>query len=175
MERTQMKLHVLSMIALVVCIFLPGCYRGPDATKVYGRAANPDRKARGIPVIPDAWIERRGGDQADWGNPAFADPVTTRNLMHTGKETFLDKSGNPEREYDNYQSGKQYTAIGGDPGELFPETLTINYDFKAAKEGKNPWRGYVNCGPLERVGSGPDLTLDQCEAILKEWGLKRLD
>jgi hypothetical protein len=51
--------------------------------------------------------------------------------------------------------------------------LTITYDFAAARAGKDPWSGDVNCGPLQNLGR--EYTLEECETILKDWGLKRLE
>ncbi|MCL2645591.1 MAG: hypothetical protein FWD61_01135 [Phycisphaerales bacterium] len=170
---------VLCSMILVTCVLLVGCKRGPRAEQVYGRASNPDRKVRGLPVIPDTWVERGGGYQADWNNPAHADQRTTHDTMHTYKELLLDKTGNPRQESDYYQSGKQYHGrFNTHKDEKSWEEISITYDFQAAKDGKNPWRCSICCGPHEKRPDGrPDgeLTLEEAEAILKEWGLTRLN
>jgi hypothetical protein len=178
MVRRKMTIRVLLRLLTVVIssLFMAGCHRGPSATAVYGRASNADRKARGLPIIPPTWIERPCGDQADWNNPDHANVRTARNPMHTYKDLFLDEDGNPRCENDEYQSGKRYHQFATEPGDLSPETMTITYDFRAAREGKNPWSCQVNCGPHDTTPpSAPTLTLEDAEAILKEWGLKRLN
>jgi hypothetical protein len=158
-------------------MMMVGCYRGPTAVTVYGRASNPDRVKRGLPVIPITWIERGGGPQADWVNPACSNPATTHDPMHSHKDLFIDKSGNPLKETDYYQSGKWYPGLYHDPDDPNSkklEELYITYDFEAARAGKNPWYCEVNGGPHARMPTG-EVTLDEAEAMLKEWGLKRLD
>ena len=171
------RLGLFSIIA-ATSMLLVGCSRGPDATVAYGRASNPDRVTRKLPVIPPTWTERgTGGLQADWGNPELADPKTTSNRMHSHKELFIDKSGSPLRETDLYQSGKMYILLRPDPDDPNTkeiEILTITYDFEAARAGKSPWYCRVNGGPNARMPLG-EVTLDEAEAMLKEWGVKRLE
>jgi hypothetical protein len=95
--------------------------------------------------------------------------------MHSRKELFLDfKSGELWREDDFYQSGKQCHLMGSDPGQLNPEELTITYNFKEARAGKAPWHCRVNGGSHYASSKDGEVTLEEAEAILKEWGLKRL-
>jgi hypothetical protein len=163
-------------MVILSSLWLGGC--GPSATAVYGRGSNADRVKRGLPVIPASWIERGGGPQADWNNPDHADARTTNAPMHSYKDTFIDRtSGMPLKETDYYQSGKWYPGLWhdpDDPNDKKLEILSITYDFEAERSGKNPWHCEVNAGPHARMPSG-EVPLDEAEAMLKEWGLKRLD
>jgi hypothetical protein len=82
------------------------------------------------------------------------------------------------QEYDHYYSGKKYSSKFEQNG-LDWESLTIRYDYVAAGEGKNPWQCSISCGPhfpeiSQSVKMLGEVTFEEAEAILKEWGIGRL-
>jgi hypothetical protein len=159
-------------VVVMMVVLLCGCDGGSDQILKLGKNLNEQRKARSIPVVPSSWIPRYALYQIDWTNPAFADASTTHKPMHSRKELLLGADGRPTHESDFYESGKQFTSTGGDPGELFWEDLEVSYDYGTAANGGNPWTFHVNCGPLQvsRIWS-----LDKAEALLKSWGVARLE
>src|SRR5262249_47944618 len=145
---------------------------------VCGRASNPLRMSHQVPIIPDHWNGFGGGRDATWGNPAFADARTTNNAMHARKYVVADGRGGLRREDDYYYSGRKYPSEI-ERGEMDSEELTIQHDFEAPT-GRDPWRCTINCGPHYRRSTRSDtvdgqVTLAEAEAILKEWGISRLN
>jgi hypothetical protein len=173
-----MRIHT-SVGATIITILSVGCNFNPPKTGPFGHGYNEERRTRHIPIIPDGWNGRGGYREADWGNPDLADPKTTRNPMHARKEIFVDASRGLHREYDYYYSGKEYPSqYKRDSTDR--EELTIRYDFEAARMGQNPWRCEVNCGPHYRFPPRAgevcgQVTFEEAEAILKDWGISRLN
>jgi hypothetical protein len=163
----------------IVAVFSAGCFPGPAA---HGRSFNEARKTRKIPIIPEHWKEMGRVRDADWSDAHWSDPTLASseapsNPMHASKYVVIDAHGNLLQECDCYWSGRKYPS-GLEPNRSNPECLTIRYDFGAERMGKNPWRCEISCGPHYR-DTPPQLagqvTLDEAEAILKEWGLSRLN
>ncbi len=172
-----MRTHGLIVVAFIIMACMVGGCGGPSPDAVCGPAANNQRRSHRLPVIPTNWIGSGTDDCANWTNPALADPKTEHLPMHASKYTVADKLGRLTQEFDYYYSGRQYPSLS-EPNSMERERLTIEYDFEAERAGNNPWRCDVSCGPHYRSGSNMDngqVSLEEAEAILKEWGLSRLN
>jgi hypothetical protein len=169
---------IVRAIVWIITIFSAGCLPNPPEKIELNRAYNDERRSRRIPIIPSHWTGH-GIGEGHWGNPAFSDPSTTSNPMHARKEVFFESVRNLHREFDYYYSGRKYPSKIKS-GSLDWEELTICYDYVAAREGKNPWQCTVSCGPhfpeINRSGKMQgEVTLEEAEAILKEWRISRLN
>ncbi len=172
-----MRISTFVFFCAVVSLSV-GCRIRPPEGEL-GREYNEERKARQVPIIPDDWNGRGGYLEADWANPAKANPKTTENPMHAMKYLSVDPRRNLHQEYDYYYSGKKFPSKS-EPDSFVSECLTVRYDYNAARAGKNPWRCDVSCGPHYRDTFRADersgeVTFEEAEAILKEWGISRLN
>jgi len=171
-----MRTHGLIFSAFIVTpCFIAGC--GPSPNAVCGPASNNQRQSHRLPVIPATWIESGTSDDANWTNPAFADTKTEYLPMHARKYSVANKQGQLKFEIDYYYSGRKYPSLS-EPNSFERERVTIKYDFEAERAGKNPWRCDVSCGPHYQMGSSMDngqVSLEEADAILKEWGISRLN
>ncbi len=153
------------MIVLVICtVLISGC-RSKTPAK-YGREHNDERKRHLIPVIPDDWFEQDDG----WWKPSRDIAQTVPH--HCQKYITYDEQG-LHTENDTYYSGKTYPEPDSDsgPGAKRRERLDITYDYDAKGEERYPWTFHIDSG--ER--SKPPGTLEEAEAILKSWGIERLN
>ena len=156
---------LLSGLAWIAC----GC--GTSGPPRHGREANADRLARKIPVIPEDWaVTGQLKTQVDWVNPDSQDPRNANRPRHSGKTVFMDPDGTPASEWDYYDSGKEYPGCGSVPETPFYQRMTIVYRYDSSRAGKDPWECDVHCGPEKGK-----YTLAEAEAILREWGLQRID
>jgi hypothetical protein len=166
----------MRLFLVVNAVLVSGCNSGPTESEARDRSFNDNRKLCRVPTIPDSW-KRSATRDGTWTNPAFAKPNMV--AIHASKFIAVDQQGQPFRESDYYYSGRQYQSQF-DPSRLDWETITIRYDYRAAQKMRNPWYCTISCGPHFRSATSAsvtdgELTLEEAETILKEWGLPRLN
>ncbi|HTV49295.1 MAG TPA: hypothetical protein VMG59_12725 [Phycisphaerae bacterium] len=122
----------------------------------YGPAMNADRMARKLPIIPPGWKFGRGQDYVyEWINPDYYHH-NMQQPMYFLKRVRVDELGNRISEEDDY---------------IFKEghgEIDISYDFQKAANRQNPWTCYSE-------DENKSIKLTEAEAILKKYGLKRLN
>ncbi len=153
-----------------------GVLTGNPNVEKYSAKMNQDRIKRKLPIVPGNWtVYSALRTQIDWVNPPFQDPVTypgtSGKAMHATKQILLDADGNPDQETDTYYSGKKNHGVDPDSGFL-GESISITYNYQSEKNDfvKPLWQCDVSCGPEEG-----EHTIDEAEAILKRWGIQRLN
>lgn len=174
-----MQIKTIWCFCTMCTLLLAGCSSVPSDSDVRGRISNNDRMLRSIPIIPDGWVGSNGVTNISWSNPAFADPTTAQRPMHARKYSYANRAGHLLRETDFYYSGKKYRSeFESDQTDW--EELSISYNFEAAHAGKEPWRCVINCGPHYRRATNTSMvdgqvTLEEAEKILDQWGIRRLN
>jgi hypothetical protein len=154
------------MAALVICaVLISGC-RAKTPAK-YGREHNDKRKKRLIPIIPDDW--HWFGRLDTWES---SQDIAQTVPHYASKYMTYDEQG-LHAESDCYYSGKTYPEPDSDsgPGAKRRERLDITYDYDAEEEGRYPWTFHIDSGEHSK----PPGTLEEAEALLKSWGIERLN
>ncbi len=169
MIRTRLLPLVLGaalFVATVACGLLPS----RPAPK-YGTEYNAERMKIGLPILPENWkLVYSGPDGAWWLNPEANAKERARIPVHSEKSVGYE-DGVLISDGDSYYGSKDYTNIEG----TFREFVGITYHFKI---GKNDRPGQQLGWDATKVDAaapwGKDISLEEAEMILNEWGIKRL-
>jgi hypothetical protein len=114
---------------IMLALLLSFCSCGQENSEKFGRAHDPAREIRGIPVIG-----RDGYTSSDWGL-TWAYPVGEGSKGHSHKSIEV-KDGNIVAERDAYHSGIPDPASSGLQGF---EHVHITYSYEDETLGKDPW------------------------------------
>jgi hypothetical protein len=150
-------------------MFLAGCSVQSPAPR-FGVEHNAERIKRELPVILPQWENYNVGNNASeaaWRMASY--DFDSGRAEHFGKKVGYP-SGALDWEEDYYYSGRKFDSsiIDPDSGTAW-ERITVHYDYHASD---SPWQ----CSVIsDRHGGMKQITLEEAEAILRSWGLKRLN
>jgi hypothetical protein len=138
-------------------------------TPRFGAEHNAERIKRALPVISPQWENYNVGNNASeaaWRTTGY--DFDSGRPAHFGKKVGYP-SGALDWEEDYYYSGRKFNGsiIDPDSGTAW-ESITVHYDYRASG---SPWQCSVTS---DRHGGQKEITLEEAEAILLSWGLKRL-
>ena len=152
------------LLAITFAVVMSGCGASGEPPK-YAREQNADRKTRLLPIIEESWANINNFNNrtlATWNAKYYPD---SGKPGHSGKKVFY-KSGNLEEEEDYYYSGKTFKSRDPDGGTDW-ESVTIRYSYLRPQ---SPWTCIYNS-----KDSADEISLDAAEALLRKWGLQRLN
>ena len=160
-----MRVLATALLLIIFAVELTACKRSPSSSSTYGFAYNSQRQALGLPIIPPTWtLSDDLGTQLRWVNPLHV--AGRPGPRHAYKQLNLTTARIPDYELDEYYSGKEFKNSSGDSDF---EAVQILYRFSKKTAGQSPWEVSATL-PNHREIS----TLQEAEALLSSWGLKRL-
>lgn len=170
MTQTKLLSLVLGVILFLVttaCGFLPS----RPAPK-YGPEYNAERMKIGLPILPENWkLIYSGPDGAVWLNPEADAKYEARIPFHRTKRVGYE-NGVLISEGDSYYGSKDYTNVDG----TFREFVGITYHFRIGKNDRpGQHLGWDAIRADATAPYGEYISLEEAEAILKAWGLQRLN
>lgn len=169
MTRTKLLPIVLS-VALFVTTVACGMLPSQPAPK-YGPEYNAERMRIGLPILPENWkLVYSGTDGAAWLNPEADAKERARIPVHSEKSVRYE-DGVLISEGDSYYGSKDYTYFDGTDREF----VGITYHFKIGKNDRLQQLGWTAVRHDAAEPNGKDISLEEAEAILKSWGLPRLN
>lgn len=165
-----------------------GCLLKDKSPPPFGSEFNLERKKIGLPVIPLTWrpsgeanlaiyapTTPTGTVSVGWNNPVRFIQEEKKGI-HAQKVVFF-RLGEVIAEEDVYYTGENYHLIPDNPEtDSAPESLIITYYFlEPLKYPPYPKKGW-NCLLNDADNpSGKVLTLREAEAVLRKWGINRLE
>jgi len=168
---TQIKLlPVVLGAAVLMTTVACGLLPSRPAPK-YGPEYNAERMKVGLPVLPENWkLVDSGPDGAAWLNPEANAKERSRIPVHSEKHVRYE-NGILISEGDSYYGSQDYTNIDG----TYREFIGITYHFKVSRNDRLQKLGWTatRCDAVEPYCK--DISLEEAEAILKAWGLQRLN
>jgi hypothetical protein len=147
-----------------------------SSNEKFGRMLNGEREELGIPIIEDNWYTKqvsakRSGNwtyNESWTRQIWSDYTEKEIPFHKEKE--LNKSIDGEiNETDRFQN-KISDSV----------TLTLEMSFSKFRKKRNEYPWIVTLIKVTDNNSGykqdnKDLTIEQADSVLANWGLKRID
>jgi len=136
----------------------------------YGKEYNEERQKVGLPIIPDNWeLDSVLQGSSMWVNPERIEKLNNHISVHWSKG--LDyRTGTLIAESDIYYGREDYTTVDG----TFREKLIITYYYQIddySDEKSVGWSAEI----LNKANKGrKELSLEEAERILEEWGIERL-
>lgn len=157
-----MKTFASTLLAILLTMST-GCERHTEYISKYGVAYNPERKKRGIPVIPPTWTIRAMGDYFECFDPK-PDETKPHRLL---KQVFMDQNGLITKETDTFYSGK--TFYWPTDQVTLPQRITMEYSYFPAN-AENPWKTNATLGPDQ---FSIEITIQEADRLFASWGLSR--
>jgi hypothetical protein len=161
-----------SLILILFLLFVFSC----DLPKPkYGVEWNEQRKKYGLPLLDSTWkVVGVSEKHTSYENPKSDSLKKLLIPHHAYKRVNYDKNFNIWSEKDEYYGD---SAVSNPEG-YFVNRVIISYIFKDTLGYKKGW--YCTVGNYNEIKTPfgtfkDDLTLEQAEAILKLWGLTRLN
>ena len=150
------------LLAISVMLFMVGCSELLFGPPRYGVEFNEERKKIGLPILEHDWeIVNHGPDYVVWANPERE--VLTRPHYRTLAMKY-DQRG-PIEQIDTYDSSQEY--LNQTEASYESVYIAIEYRFRDTPG----WRVRYN----NADNAGDDYSLEQAEAILRAWGVERLN
>ena len=167
-----MKAVIASLSIVFMIAGFCGCalFKRPEPN--YGKEYNPERRKVGVPVIPDDWkLDSVLRDEARWVNPDRIEKRDRHIPVHWSK--YLNyRTGTLLSETDIYYGKNTYTNSEG----TYLEKLLITYHYQVDNYDYKKTIGWsIVLYNATMSGFGQDISLEEAEAVLKEWGIQRLD
>ncbi len=165
------------IIIVLAVILLAGCFE--EYKPKYGVEYNDTRKKYHIPILENDWeVHSVGENYTHYKNPK-SDSLKNLLIPHHSGKSVVYYDGELKKEVDVYIGKKRFNIIDG----TIKETLSICYMYKLhplIAEKKIGWNvNYYAMEPIEtELGtfcSIDSLTIEYAEAILKAWGIERLN
>ena len=163
MRRISILLIVLLVVGLSVC-------KRPEPK--YGKEYNEERKKVGLPIIPDNWeLSSVLTGESVWANPERVEKKNKNIPVHWRKRLNY-RTGTLISETDTYYGKEDFPDQDGTSREHLYITYNYqvdDYDYKKRAD----WSASLY--NRETVASGDfDISLEEAEKILKDWGIERL-
>jgi hypothetical protein len=165
------------IIIMIFGLFFTACFSGNKPH--YGIEYNNFRKEMNLPVLEPTWkVFRVGENFTTYKNPK-SDSLSLLKIPHYAEKIIEYYDCELTEEIDGYIGPRRFQTPDGEQ----TEALTIVYVYKLhpmISENRTGWHiYYYSEAPIKTdmgtFSSTDSLTLEQAEAILKLWGLKRLN
>ncbi len=162
-----MKLAKILVLLLALAGLACGIFEQP--TPKFGREYNEERTKVGVPVIPADWELHtvRDGECA-WVNPERTAKRDARIPGHWSKYVNY-RTGELLYETDIYFGREDYVTEEG----TFRERLRVTYYYTADPYDHKERLGW-SVELSNSTSTGTEITLEEADAILRNWGIDRL-
>ena len=172
LSSSEKKMRQLTILVFILLMVGNGAICA-SLTPKYGKEFNEERMKIGIPIIPDNWeLNSVLQDSARWVNPERIEKHNERIPVHHSKGLNY-RTGILLSETDIYYGKEDYKTIDG----TFRENLSISYfyqvdDYSYVK--RTGWWIILNNQQTEDASMDTEITIEEAEKILEEWGIERL-